>query len=148
MWAKANILAGVLVVAAAVSGGCGVAPLSRMPPGTGGMTPRERPAVRMTIDQADVEFNRAVALIGGLRYKEAISALAVQEGVAVSTHRIARAAECAFWHGYCREKLGDRRQAAIIYRGLLDVYPRTPAAAQAARRLAALQPRTPKTAGN
>jgi TolA-binding protein len=102
----------------------------------------------MTIDQADVEFNRAVALIGELRYQKAISALAVQEGVAVSTHRIVRAAECAFWHGYCREKLGDRRQAAIIYRKLMDIYPRTPAAAQAARRLAAIEPRTPKSTGN
>ena len=141
MWARANILAGALAVAVLL-GGCAAVGVSTYSASSSAEMRSLRKAPLMTIDHADAEFHRAVALIGELRYQEAISTLAVQEGVAVSTNRIARAAECAFWHGYCREKLGDPRQAEDIYRALIDTYPRTPAAAQAARRLTALEART------
>ena len=146
MWARANILAGALA-AAVLLGGCAMARMTSDYNSRVAMAERRPAAPLMTIDHADAEFHRAVALIGELHYQEAISTLAVQEGVSVSTNRIARAAECAFWHGYCREKLDDLRQAADIYRALIDAYPRTPAAAQATRRLAALKARTPEPAG-
>jgi TolA-binding protein len=51
-----------------------------------------------------------------------------------------RAAEAMFWLGYCKEKSGDRGEAARCYRRVMEHYPQTGAAGHAQDRLDGLGP--------
>lgn len=90
---------------------------------------------------AEREFEAAMALVANLRYREA----SLKFGPLVETFESAemadrpRAAESAFWLGYCQEKLGDNKKAAAMYRRVLERYLDLPAARQAEQRLRALE---------
>jgi len=119
-----------MTVAAAVAGmltGCGMAPSP--------MAVTHDYAAR----QADaVALQRAVELVTELHYAEAAAAL----GPLIDRFETAGAADSAaqttFWLAYCKEKLGQTAAAAALYRTLQARYPDTPAARQAAVRLAQL----------
>ena len=125
MWAKANLLA---ALAATAIGGCRALPHehrgARSSPAT---TRASRPSV--------AELSRAIALTSELQYRQALAEFARLETGFMAEGRPARAAECLFWRGYCREKLSETSEAARIYRRLIRRHAKTPASAQAARRL-------------
>ncbi len=112
------------------------------------------PATTMPVVANPVKvFDEALALVADLQYKQAADKFhsVVDPLDEAGDHR--RAAEAVFWFGYCREKLGDldsaRRQAyrdsaRLLYKRLIEHYPKSAAAARATARLAALKGKTGK----
>ena len=86
----------------------------------------------------------AVALVAGLRFKQANETLAgLVQGFEAAGDDV-RAAEATFWMGYGYEKRDRPEDAAAFYKRVQSRYPRTPAARHAALRLARLsKPRKP-----
>ena len=85
--------------------------------------------------QAIAEFDEAVAMVARLEYAPAAAKFQALLPVFQRAGDADRAAESLFWIGYCYEKLDQAGLAAQFYRQVLQDYPRTPAASQAAARL-------------
>ncbi len=90
--------------------------------------------------KAEAGFRVAALLVADLKCAEAIRELLplVHEFDAVGNRP--RAAEAAFWTGYCHEKLDDAAKARAFYQLAVKQYPDTPASRQAADRLARIGP--------
>ena len=126
MWAKAILPA---VLGAVILGGCGAAP--------GGLSAGRT----LSKNRAESEFDEAVALVGELKYQQALARFERLEPAFLTAGETAKAAECIFWRGYCLEKLSRNDQAAGAYRIVIEQYSAAPGARQAARRLAWLEAR-------
>jgi tetratricopeptide (TPR) repeat protein len=134
MWASRagfGILMAGLLAAVLTVGGCDMAPM-----GTNGS--RFAHTDSGSADQSvAAQFDAAVEMVVQARYEEAADKFV---GL---LPRLAgdppRAAEGAFWLGYCRQKQGRAAEAIVLYQQVVADYPDTPAARQAARRLAAMR---------
>lgn len=127
MWARIGQLV-VLSAAAGVLGGCSAeAPWAVMQPQAKGARPGDAAA-----------FEEAVALAANLRYERAAAAFERLLPRLEAAGDDRRAAEALFWLAFCREKQGRADQAEELYRRLIRGHPRSPAAGEARRRLAAM----------
>ena len=87
-----------------------------------------------------VALDEAIDLVAQLRYEEAaprLLTLSVQFEAAGDRDRTA---EATFWLGYCYEKQGRYAEAGDLYARVVQEYPSSPAASQAARRFQDLTP--------
>ncbi len=124
---------GILLLAAAVAG-CNTMPWQGSATKQPGAT-RDAAAVD---DDDKAHYRRAVDLVMDLRYAEAEGMLTglverFAEGGAADY-----AAGSLFWYGYCAEKLGRTADALDRYDRVLEQYPGTRAAEQAAARKAGM----------
>ena len=137
MWARATLP--VLIIAAAMLGGCGAVQFeSDALPGNGVGATRVRVHTGTLVD-----FNHAVQVASKGRYTEAavlFEEVARQFKVAGDRKR---AAEAVFWIGYCHEKSDRFIEAETYYRRVIETYPRQPAAAQSRQRLTRIRPAHP-----
>jgi hypothetical protein len=85
--------------------------------------------------RADEALDEAVALVAKLEYANAEARLERLAETLDASGRRAQAAEARFWLGYCLEKRNRAAEAAAAYRHVVERYPETPAARQAAERL-------------
>ncbi len=94
------------------------------------------PELAERLRKAEAGFRSAMLLVADLKCSEAVRELLplIQEFEAIGNRP--RAAEAAFWTGYCHEKLEERSKARAFYNLAVKQYPDTPAARQAAERLA------------
>jgi TolA-binding protein len=93
-------------------------------------------------EEAQKNFDLAVALVAQLRYDEAADMLSSLPEAFDAASDPARAAEAMFWLAYCHEKRGRTDPAASLYHNVIRSFPGTPAARQAADRLSRLGPMT------
>jgi TolA-binding protein len=93
-------------------------------------------------EEAQKNFDQAVALVAQLRYDEAADKLSPLPEAFDAAGDPARAAEALFWLGYCHEKQGRTDRAASLYQNVIRSFPATPAARQAADRLSRLSSST------
>lgn len=125
----------VLIACATVMAGCA---MSRERYGPWGRSPADdlRP---MGVNQRLLqEFNAAVALVAEQRYQEAAANFNGIFQAFEAGGDEDGAAESMFWIGFCQEKQQRGDQARDLYKRLISKYPETPAARQAAERLARL----------
>ena len=128
-----RVEAGLLATAAALAALAGCASVSAP------LKPARAPVVAMAAQTPAVtDLDRAVALTAELRYAEAAREFVALEKVCRAGGDAPRAAESAFWLGFCHEKLGRFDEAAEVYRRTQQEYPRTRAARQAGERLSRL----------
>ena len=133
----------VLIACVAGSAGCMAMPYGEVGPPSGTSAERARAALRARA-QLVAEFDAAVALVAGLRFKQANEEFAELVQGFEAAGDDARAAEATFWMGYCYEKRDRPEDAAAFYKRVQSRYPRTPAARHAGLRLARLsKPRKP-----
>lgn len=90
--------------------------------------------------KAEAGFRVAMLLVADLKCSEAVRELLplIREFEAIGNRP--RAAEAAFWTGYCHEKLDEPGKARAFYDMAVKQYPDTPAARQAADRMARIGP--------
>jgi tetratricopeptide (TPR) repeat protein len=101
----------------------------------------DKPAVTAGMPAEDRDaFDEGVTLVSQLRYAEAQQRFQRVLRWYQAFGDAPMAAETIFWLGFCNEKQGRTAQAWEYYDRLLKQYPTAPAAAQAARRRAALPP--------
>ena len=122
----------ILLLSGAVVGGCASAQFAGPARPVG--PPR---AARRDLEET---FERALGRVAELRYDEAATALEPLIRAFEAADRPARAAEAAFWTGYCHEKRGRRPEARRLYSRVIAAFPGTPAARQARARRARMQP--------
>ena len=99
-------------------------------------------------------FDEALALVADLQYKQAADKFHSVVDPLDEAGDVRRASEAVFWFGYCREKRADRETGAmkqrcldsarLLYKRLIEYYPKSTAAARATERLAALKGKTGK----
>ena len=108
-------------------------------------TPMYRPAPRVPalgmVEQADADFDSALALVAELRYDRAAEQFSALAPAFDAAGKRSRAAESLFWMAYCYEKEGRADLAVEGYGRVSREYPNTPAAQQAADRAARLKDR-------
>lgn len=129
MYAKASCC---LVVALALAAGC--AEMS--------MHNAALLRTRTLREEAQKNFDQALALVAQLCYDEAADRLSPLVETFDAAGDPARAAEAMFWLAYCHEKQGRTDRAASLYQNVIRSFPATPAARQAADRLTRLSPST------
>lgn len=95
----------------------------------------DNPEVAERTRKVEASFRVAMLLVADLKCSEAIRKLLplIQEFEALGNRP--RAAEAAFWTGYCHEKAGEPSKARAFYNMVVKQYPDTLAARQAADRL-------------
>jgi TolA-binding protein len=123
------------VTAALLAAGCGSS--STEYHRNGGTTPGA-PSTTVAETEAEKEFEAARSLLAELKYAEAERKLVPLIGRFNGIGKTKRAAEAAFWSGYCCEQRELFDDARALYSRVIRDYPKTPAARQAAARLGRL----------
>jgi TolA-binding protein len=126
---RAEILGLVAIAMALLPAGCGSAAREQ--------ELHARPAAR-GLPQAEADYDAALALIARQRFNEAGLKLIGLDERFERAGDTGRAAQSMFWLAYCYEKLDRTAEAAELYGRVTQRYPDTPAARQAAERLARL----------
>jgi len=96
--------------------------------------------LRATADEL-AAFNEAQERIARQRYAEAQALLAPLVPAFAKAGDTDRASRSLFWLGFCHEKQGRPQTASDLYAQVIERYPDTPAARQAATRLKDLPPK-------
>lgn len=91
-----------------------------------------------------IDFDAGVQMAAEGRYSEAIMKLSTIMPVFEHSGEAKNAAECAFWMGFCEEKLGHYQLAANHFKKVLNQYPSQPAAKPAKEHLDGLPALNPK----
>lgn len=92
---------------------------------------------------SDPTMEAAVEMVFDAKYEQAAKLLDQLATGYEAANLPNRAAESAFWLGYCREKSGNFPEAAKQYRRVMEKYPQSEAARKAQDRLDGLGPQTP-----
>jgi TolA-binding protein len=134
---RANLLT---LIAGLLLTGCAAKSPARDPAFAVDGTPDTRPHVAPAVIEAEAEkeFKEARRLLAEMKYAEAERRLVPLARRYDSIGRPARAAEAMFWSAYCNERQGLTPDARALYLRVINDYPQTPAARQAAGRLTRL----------
>jgi TolA-binding protein len=97
-----------------------------------------RPHAALGLPQAEADYDAALALIAKQHFNEAGLKLLGLSDRFERAEDTGRAAQSMFWLAYCYEKLERTGEATELYGRVTQRYPDTPAARQAAERLARL----------
>ena len=99
----------------------------------------DRSAERLSAEHS-VAFNRAIELVYEFRYSRAAEEFDRLAGVLATLGATGKAAEAIFWRGFCHEKMGEVKQAMVLYARCVLTDPSSPAARQATARHGRLRP--------
>lgn len=128
----------ILVCAAGAAAlvSCAMAPLAAPAP----PSPESHSQNTHSVLSNDHSLENAIEMVMDGKYADASRVLEQLAVVYDSAKDSAQAAEATFWMGYCKEKSGNRGEAAACYRRTIERYPQTAAARNAQDRLDALGP--------
>lgn len=119
--------------------GAGCAPTPATAPASGPAEPGDSKGGQTAYTSMTmIDLETGMRLAAECKYSDAIKKLSTVLPVLEHSNDHKNAAECAFWMGFCEEKLGHYQLAANHYKKVVQQFSRQPVAEQAKLRLGVL----------